>query len=131
MKGISKEAREYLAATLRYKGEIPKSEVIEMIRPLYTFDPDALMEKAISNAAASIIRSIKCSDGTRRAYILKGEDTVIDIETCTSIDKVKKVAKALQHHRESTGKSEEKAWRRVKQLEGQFSLFSEEVSTDG
>ena len=121
---LSKKAREHIIDQLREKGELTKSEVVEMIRPHCSFDPIQLQEQTLNRIAAGIIRSIRDENGVRTAFIVRKTDTVIDIETCKSLPKVRAVEDWLSLQLDGLEMSRNKARNRRLELEGQMNLFN-------
>lgn len=123
---ISKEAREYIVAQLHDSGEMTKSEVMDLARPHCSFDPVALQEQALSRLVGGIIRSVRDSSGVRSAFIVRNTDTVVDVDTCKSLDKVSAVEEQLAKQLDGIRASHRKAERRKQELAGQTDLFAAE-----
>lgn len=121
---ITHEAREYVIDQLHDKGELSKSEVVELLRPHCSFDPIQLQEQKLGELAASIIHGIRDSSGVRSAFIIRKMDTVIDIETCRTLEKVKAVEEQLSRQIDGLRLSRNKALNRRQELEGQMSVFA-------
>ena len=95
---MSKEAREYVNERLQglwNQGELKASDVVELIRPFCSFDPVDLFEEELERLTRAIVRSIRDERGARKAFFVQNEDTIIDIETCQSREKVAKVERQL------------------------------------
>ena len=120
---ITKEARGFVIEQIHDNGAMTKSEIIELLRPHCTFDPLALQEQAINRLVGSIARSIRDESGIRTAFILRGKDTIIDVETCTSITNVSSVDDMLDLNIKGLQASKRKTERRKKELAGQLSVF--------
>lgn len=123
---ISKEALEYIVAQLHDNGEMTKSEVMDMTRPHCSFDPVSLQEQALSRLVGGIIRSVRDSSGVRSAFIVRNTDTVVDVDTCKSLDKVSAVEEQLAKQLDGIRASHRKAERRKQELTGQIDLFTAE-----
>ena len=123
---ISKEAREYIVAQLHDNGEMTKSEVMDMTRPHCSFDPVALQEQALSRLVGGIIRSVRDSSGVRSAFIVRNTDTVVDVDTCKSLDKISVVEEQLAKQLDGIRASHRKAERRKQELTGQMDIFAAE-----
>ena len=120
---ISKEAREYVIEQLHDRGEMTQSELMELIRPHCSFDPLVLQEQKLRQVAAGIIRRVRDERGARTAFLIRNEDTVIDVETCQSLPKVSKVEGQLFHQMAGLERSLRKTSIRRQELEGQTSLY--------
>lgn len=118
----------YIDATLKFKGHMPACEVDDVFRPFVKFDPDKAYQKEVRQKSISALRKIKGSDGERRAYVIKGENVVVDIENCQSLDEMGKIVDNLGKQRQSITSRHNVAKKMYKQLEGQLMLaaFAEE-----
>ena len=85
---ITKEAREFALKQIYDRTQITKSEIVELLRPHCAFDPVRLQEQALNQLVSDIVKSIRDEDGVRTTFILKDDDIVIDIETCSSLEKI-------------------------------------------
>ena len=122
-KTISKEAREYVISEIHDNGRISKSEIKELMEPFLSFDIEALKEKERNRVIASIVRTIRDDDGVRSAFIVKGQDEIIDVDTCASLPKVTAVDKMLELNIKGLQSSHHKTTRRKQELSGQMSLL--------
>ena len=123
---ISREAREYVIGQLHDNGEMAKSEIKELLRPHCSFDLTALREQALDRLVGSIVRGVRDEGGARTAFIVRGSDAVIDIETCKNLSKVSVVEGQLAKQLAGIAASHKKAERRKVELMGQMSLFQAE-----
>ena len=120
---ISKEAREYVISQLHDNGEMTKSEIRDLLRPHCSFDPIALQEQALDRLAGSIVRSVRDASGARTAFIVRGADAIIDIETCRNLPGVSAVENQLAKQLAGLAASHRKAQRRKEELMGQTSFY--------
>lgn len=121
-KTMSKEARKYVIDHLLENGMMTKSEVVDLVRPLCVVDRIALEEQEFGRIAARIIRSVKSEDGVRAAFIIKGGDTVVHLDTCKSLPDVMAIENQLYKQLEGVKASHKKAARRTQALSGQMAL---------
>lgn len=122
---ISREALEAVKQQLHDCGELPRTELIELIRPHCSFDPVALQEQALGRLAGRIVRSMRDELGTRTAFIIQGTDVIVNIETCKSYPKVSAVDDQLIRQIDGLTRSQKKSSRRRMELSGQMTLFAE------
>jgi len=120
---ITKEARERVIEQIHENGDMTKSEIAELLRPHCTFDPVRLQDQAVNRLVGSIVKSIRDESGVRTAFILRGKDAIIDVETCTSYQKVAFVDEQLDLNIKGLQASKRKTERRRKELAGQLSVF--------
>ena len=125
---ISREAKQYIKDKLIENGEMSKSEIMEIVRPHCSFDLLALQEKELGRIVSTIVRSVRDHTGTRVAFFDKGADTVIHLETCTSLPKVVAIEEQLAKQMQGIAASHKKAERRRQELSGQTTFFRERVA---
>lgn len=123
---ISREALETVKQQLHDLGEMPKADLIELIRPHCSFDPVTLQEQALGRLAGRLIRSMRDEMGTRTAFIIQGSDTIVNIETCKSYPKVAAVDDQLIRQIDGLTRSQKKSSQRKLELAGQMTLFAEQ-----
>lgn len=123
---ISREALEAVKQQLHDLGELPRGDLIELIRPHCTFDPVMLQEQALGRLAGRIVRSMRDEMGTRTAFIIQGHDIIVDIETCKSYPRVAAVDDQLIRQIDGLTRSQKKSSRRKLELAGQMTLFAEQ-----
>ncbi len=121
---ISREARQYIVEQLHDRGEMTKSEVMELVRPHCSFDVAVLQEQAIGRLVSGIIHSVRDSTGARSAFLIRGENTVVDLETCRSLSKISAVEAQLLKQLDGIRASHRKAQRRREELAGQIDMFA-------
>lgn len=121
---ISKEARQYVIDQLHEHGEMTKSEVMDLVRPHCSFDPITLREQALGRLVSGIIHSVRDASGIRSAFIVRGADNVIDIDTCKSLPNISAVECQLAKQLDGIRASHRKAERRKQELEGQMDIFA-------
>lgn len=119
---ISKEARAHVVEQLRESGEMTKSEIMELLRPHCSFDLIALQEQALGRLASGVVHSIRDESGARTAFIARGSDSVINIETCRDFSKISAVELQLAKQLEGLTTSHRKAQRRKQELTGQVTF---------
>lgn len=128
-KMISKEARQLVKEQVREHGDMTKSEIVELLRPHCTFDPVSLQEQALNRMVGSLVRSIRDETGVRTAFILKGKDTIVDVDNCESLSKVSEVDDMLDMNIKGLQASKRKTERRKKELAGQMSMLDGDNET--
>lgn len=121
---LTKEARAYIVGQIREMGEMSKSEIAESIRPHCSFDPITLQEQAINRLVSTICRSIRDEYGTRSVFIAKGKDTVVDVDTSTSLSLVSVVDEQIKANIKGLQASMKKTEGKRAELSGQASMFA-------
>ena len=121
---ITKEARAYIISEIHDHGQMSKSDIAELIRPHCSFDPIALQEQALNRLVGSICRSIRDESGARTVFIAKGRDTIVDVETSTSLSLVSAVDDQISSNIKGLRASKKKTSRRKQELSGQINIFS-------
>ncbi len=120
---ITKEARALIINEIHDRGQMSKSEIAALIRPHCSFDPVTLQEQAINRLVGRICRSIRDESGVRTVFIAKGRDTIVNVETSTSITLVTVVDEQLKANIKGLAASEKKTSLRKQELSGQMSLL--------
>jgi len=120
---ITKEAREYIINEIHERGQMSKSEIAELVRPHCSFDPIALQEQALNRLVGSICRSIRDEAGVRTVFVAKGQNTIVNVETSTSISLVTAVDEQLKANIKGLAASRKKTIQRKQELAGQVTLY--------
>lgn len=127
---IAKEARARIIEQIHDQGQMDKSDIANLIRPHCTFDPIRLQEQAINRLVGSICRSIRDENGTRSAFIAKGKNTIVDVDTSTSLPLVSSIDEQITTNIKGLLASKKKTTMRKEKLSGQLSVFEENSETD-
>ena len=86
----NKKARETVEENLKYIDKPELCEIVDMIRPYYSFTKEQLMERELRNKARYIMSSFK--DGEKiRTYYLNNDGVYINIEKSTDLGDLDKV----------------------------------------
>lgn len=126
---ITKEARARIIEQIHESGQLSKSEVADLIRPHCSFDPIQLQEQAINRLVGSICRSIRDDSGARSVFIAKGENAIVDVDTCTSLSLVSNIDARIAANIKGLMASKKKTALRKQILLGQMSIFDVGQST--
>jgi len=91
----SKTIKDILEENLKYKEKIALSDVIEIIRPFYAWDPNDLVERELKKTARAIMRSFKDKEGVR-TYFSRHDGIYINVEKSTDLEDLNKINKQLR-----------------------------------
>ena len=74
--------------------KVELTEIVEMIRPLHTFEYEELLEKELKHKARYIMRSFRDDDGVR-VYFSDSEGVYINVEKSENLDDLSKIKMQL------------------------------------
>ena len=122
---LDPKAREYIITQLHDNGQMTKEEVMDLIRPHFSFDPVAAEERAIGRYANRLVASVRDEAGVRTCFTVQNKDTIVNIEKSKNLALVKTIENQLSRQIEGIRRSQRRAARRMRELEGQISMFGE------
>ena len=93
-KSSHKNARRVVAENLKYVEKPKLCDIVEMIRPFYTFNEEYLFERELKNKARYIMSSLRDSQKVR-TYFLDNSGVYINTEKSTDLCDLDKVEKQL------------------------------------
>jgi len=108
----SKVIKDIVIKSLEYKEKIELSDVIEIIRPLYAWKKDYLVERELKKTARAIMRSFKDKEGIR-TYYSRHDGMYINIERSTDFDDLNIVNKQLKQKYAGLSAAIEKVRQRI------------------
>lgn len=129
-KYLEPKAKEFVIDQIREHGEMDKEEIKDLIRPHFLFDYQQAKEQAINRYANQLISQIRDEAGVRTCFNIRGAETVVHVETCRDLAKVQAVQEQLEKQIIGTMASYRKTSHRVKELQGQMSLFQHEEKAE-
>ena len=95
--------------------KVQLSEVVEIIRPLYTFVPEELVEKELKNKARYIIRSLKDDDGVG-VFFSNSRGVYINTDLSANFEELTKVEAQLSVKYSGINSSMKKVRRKIKKI---------------
>jgi len=101
--------------------KIQISDVIEIIRPLYTFTPAELIERELKSKARYILKSFKDNDGVR-IFFADSEGTYINVEKSEDVEDLNKVKRQLSIKHSGINFAMKKVKTRLKELMPKFKV---------
>jgi hypothetical protein len=101
--------------------KIHLTEIIDIIRPLYTFAPEELIEKELKSKARYIMRSFKDEDGVR-TFFSDNSGVYVNIEQSKDIDDLSKVSRQLSVKYSGILTAMDKVKLRIKEIMPKFLL---------
>lgn len=129
-KYLDKQAREFVEAQMLDSGEMSKEEVKDLVRPHFMFDYQTAKEQAINRYVNGLISSLRDEQGVRTNFILRGKDSVVNLEKSNNLRNVRAVEEQLRKQIVGTMASYKKAKKRAAELEGQASIFDNTTARD-
>lgn len=125
-KYLEPKAKEFIIDQIREHGEMDKEEIKDLIRPHFLFDYQQAKEQAINRYTNQLIAQIRDKAGVRTCFNIRGAETVVHVETCRDLTKVQAIQEQLEKQIIGTMASYRKTSHRVKELQGQLSLFQQD-----
>ena len=88
------EIKDIVGENIKYMDRIEISDIIEIIRPYYTFKKSELIERELKNKARYIIRRFKDEEGVR-IYFSDSEGIYVNVEKSSDLVDLSKVNRQL------------------------------------
>lgn len=126
---LEPKAREMIKQKLYEAGEITTEELMYMIDPHYLFDKVAARQREVRRMAQQMMSAMRDEKGVRTTFNcnIDGVSKYVNIETNNDIDSLRGVDAQLRTKLEGLKASSAKASRRRMEVEGQLSLYLEEM----
>lgn len=110
-------------------GMATMDSLMEMAKPFYTFDKDALERQALRRAVTGIVKQDKDEDGVHVNIIVRmlgGQ--VVNLRSCTDKYAARAAMEQQRDILDNAAKSYRKAEAKYLEIEGQLSLFEDEAA---
>jgi len=124
---MNKQARDLVIEKIQENGFASTDEIVDFVRPFYEFDSLASKEREIRRYVGQLVRSQRDEQGTRTMFLEKTKSEIIDIDACQDSARIALVGQQLMLQSKGLWKSIKKAERRKLEINGQVSLFDEDV----
>lgn len=126
---LEPKAREMIKQKLYEDGEITTEELMDMIDPHYLFDKVVARQREVRRMAQQMMSAMRDEKGVRTTFNcnIDGVSKYVNIETNNDIDSLRGVDAQLRTKLEGLKASSAKASRRRMEVEGQLSLYLEEM----
>jgi len=111
-------------------GKIGIDDAVELLRPHFEYDPDRSYETALKNKTRAVINSITGDDGARSCYANTG-GLYLNIEMVDDPGEMAKIMKQVIAKLKGIVEAYKKIRGKMKQLDGQTSMFDEELEAVG
>lgn len=125
MKGLEKKARDRILNQIEDLNEVTKENVIELIRPHYSFDIKNLEEQELGRVANRLIAQHKDDKGIRSFFNCKNDDgssNYVNVDKTKDLNALSKIDKLLTNKYKGLNESKKKINRRQKEISGQVSF---------
>lgn len=121
---LEPKAREVIVQKMRESGEMETTEIMDLIRPHFLFDPNEAKEQQIRRKANQLAAKIRDDQGIRIVFNCKidGVSKYVNIDECRNVKALRSVEGQLTEKLEGLAISKAKASRRRMEVEGQLSL---------
>ena len=116
----AKKIKEIVGEKLKHMEKPEIDDVIEMIRPLYAWEKNYLVERELKKTARAIMRSFKDKNGVR-TYFSGNKGVYINVEKSTDLDDLYKVNKQLEIKHSGLSVAIEKVCNRIRSIVDKYS----------
>jgi hypothetical protein len=120
-KNHSAVIKEIVEEILKRRERVELADIVDIIRPLYTFKKADLVEKELKSKARYIMRSIKDGKGIR-TFFADEEGVYINVEKSTDLVDLSKVNRQINRKYSGIVAAMDKVRRRIQKITQKFLL---------
>lgn len=126
---ISTKATEELTCKMQELPTYSIADGIEELRGVYDINVDKLVEQALRRAVGRCSRRVVDSKGRRNAFVLANRGIIVNLNHCNDPVLLREIAAQMDRQLNGYKASRRRLRRRLKEVQGQLSMFDAKNGT--